>query len=65
MGFVNKLQQADFFISNGKVTINSITKHKRYSIRINDLICFRIAFLKIRSLKRFKKNHWRHSKWNK
>jgi ribosomal protein S4 len=55
MGFVNKLQQADFIISAGKCMINNITKHKRYSLSVGDLTSFKVASLKIRDLKRFKK----------
>jgi ribosomal protein S4 len=55
MGFVNKLQQSDVLISKSKVIVNNNIKHKRYSVRIGDLISFIISSLKVRDLKRFEK----------
>ena len=65
MGFIDKLRMADQFIQEGKVTVNFFIKHRRYLIRINDLICFTNFFLKSHNFKRFKKISWRYSKWNK
>lgn len=64
IGFVNKLQQANYLISNSKILINSIKKHKNYFVRIKNIISFS-QYLKIRDLKRFKKIRWRRLKWNK
>jgi ribosomal protein S4 len=55
MGFVNKLQQADFIISLGEFVVNNVIKHKRYSLLVGDLTSFNISSLKVRAFKRFKK----------
>jgi ribosomal protein S4 len=55
MGFVNKLQQADFIISVGECMVNNLIKHKRYSLLIGDLTAFMTSALKVHNLKRFKK----------
>lgn len=65
IGFVTKLQQADFLISNYQITVNFFVKHKRYLLSKNDLIFFKTTCLKIRDFQRFKKNCWKYSKWNK
>lgn len=65
MGFVNKLQQADFIISTGKCVVNNVIKHKRYFLSAGDLTAFKITYLKTRDLKRFKKLRWRSFKWKK
>ena len=65
MGFVNKLQLVNRFISGGKVSVNFIIKDKKYSVRIGDLISFIMPSLKKDNLKRFKKHQWRRLKWNK
>jgi ribosomal protein S4 len=62
MGFVNKLQQADFIISTGKCVVNNVIKHKRYFLSAGDLTAFKITYLKTRDLKRFKKLRWRSFK---
>jgi ribosomal protein S4 len=56
MGFVNKLQLVNRFISGGKVSVNFIIKDKKYSVRIGDLISFIMPSLKKDNLKRFKKH---------
>lgn len=55
MNFVNKLQQADSLISNGNIRVNGMCKHKRYSLRKNDLISLEFSTLKVGISKRFKK----------
>ena len=55
MNFVNKLQQADSLISNGSITVNGTPKHKRYSLRKNEVISLEFSTLKAGISKRFKK----------
>jgi ribosomal protein S4 len=55
VGFVNTLRLADLSVYNGSLMINFKIKHKRYLVRINDLISFSILFLKVQDLKRLKK----------
>jgi ribosomal protein S4 len=65
VGFVNKLQKVNSFISSGKVSVNFIIKDKNYYVRVGDLISFIIPSLKTVLFKRFKKFRWRRFKWNK
>jgi ribosomal protein S4 len=55
MGFVKKLQQADFIISAGRFVVNNVIKHKRHSLSVGDLTSFKISSLEVLDLKRFKK----------
>lgn len=65
MNFVNKLQQADSFISDGNIVVNGVCKHKRYSLQKSDVISLKFSILKIGDSKRFKKLRWKPHNWRK
>jgi hypothetical protein len=43
MGFVNKLQEVNFYISKSQLIVNNVRKNKRYLVSIKDLITFTLT----------------------